>query len=207
MNAMRLVRNRRVALATVAAVCVAFAAATAVAMTGGGVYIPQLGRSVPSEKAAAIEHSLPRTSPESKGRAPEPADARIGHLGSHPLGPRGSGSGFAARASPQQRLGGERWPLARLRVRRSGRGRRFDRSRCDPATECARRGSDTGHRRCGGRRRATRRPRPCSAFRSRLRRSEEISCSLTSTDALTSCTWPTTPSRRSRRKVPVPPGV
>ena len=66
MNAMKLVRSRRVALATVAAVCVAFAAAGALAMTGGSVYIPQLGRSVPSEKAAAIEHSLPRTAPESK---------------------------------------------------------------------------------------------------------------------------------------------
>ena len=86
MNAMRLIRNRRVALATVAAVCVAFAAATAVAMTGGGVYIPQLGRSVPSEKAAAIEHSLPRTAPESKGRAPEPAAPESG-ISARILGP------------------------------------------------------------------------------------------------------------------------
>lgn len=56
-------------------------AAAALALVGGGaalaadgdVYVPQLGISVPADKAPAVQHSLPSSSaPESSERAPVP---------------------------------------------------------------------------------------------------------------------------------------
>ena len=52
--------------------CLAFAFAGGLAFAGGsGVYIPELGVTVPAEKADAVRHSLPR-GPESPGGASAP---------------------------------------------------------------------------------------------------------------------------------------
>jgi hypothetical protein len=47
----------------------------AFAGSGGGVYVPQLGVTLPADKAAAVQHSLPRSGTESSGKAPVPAAA------------------------------------------------------------------------------------------------------------------------------------
>ena len=65
-------RARKVVVGLVAAVAATFACGLAFAGGGGGVYIPELGITVPAEKAAAIQHSLPRSAPESTERAPVP---------------------------------------------------------------------------------------------------------------------------------------
>jgi hypothetical protein len=55
------------------AACLAFAFASGLALAGGsGVYIPELGVTVPEEKVAAIQHSLPRQGAESTEQAPAP---------------------------------------------------------------------------------------------------------------------------------------
>jgi hypothetical protein len=51
---------------------VALACVAGVALAGSGTYIPQLGISVPDEKAAPVLHSLPPGGTESSARAPMP---------------------------------------------------------------------------------------------------------------------------------------
>ena len=53
---------------------------------GGGVYIPELGVTVPAEKAVAVQHSLPRPAPESTDRAPVPT-GQPDHIPAKLLGP------------------------------------------------------------------------------------------------------------------------
>jgi hypothetical protein len=86
MKNMRFVRSRSTALILGAAAGFAAVAASAFAVTGGGVYIPELGRSVPAEKAAAVRHSLPRSAPESMQPAPQPTPDRTG-IAARILGP------------------------------------------------------------------------------------------------------------------------
>lgn len=75
MKNLTLIRNRRAAISIVAAAGLAVVAASALAAAGGSVYVPQLGKSLPAEKARAVQHSLPRNAPESKQPAPQtPSD-------------------------------------------------------------------------------------------------------------------------------------
>jgi len=64
-------RRRRLAIGAVVAVGLAAAAGVALAGSGGG-YVPQLGITVPAEKMAAVQHSIPPGGPESTERAPVP---------------------------------------------------------------------------------------------------------------------------------------
>src|ERR1044072_9818923 len=65
--------------------CLAFAFASGLAFAGGsGVYIPELGVTVPAEKADAVRPSLPR-GPES----PASGAARVGGRGRTPAELRG----------------------------------------------------------------------------------------------------------------------
>jgi hypothetical protein len=66
-------RAGKLVVGLVAALAATFASGLAFAGGGGGVYIPELGITVPAEKVAAIQHSLPRSAPESTERAAAPA--------------------------------------------------------------------------------------------------------------------------------------
>src|SRR6266498_654524 len=65
-------RLRRLTLAGLPALALAVVAGVALAGSSG-TYIPQLGITVPDEKAGPVVHSLPPGGPESSARAPVPA--------------------------------------------------------------------------------------------------------------------------------------
>ena len=78
-------RRRRLVIGVVVAAALAAAAGAALAGSGG-TYVPQLGITVPEEKMAAVQHSLPPGGPESTERAPVPPRV-VDRIPAHMLGP------------------------------------------------------------------------------------------------------------------------